>query len=294
MSDVARTAGRHQAHGLVAGRADVRAPRAPWAVVSGGKGGVGKTLIAVNAAVLLAASGRRTLLVDLDPGLGDVHVHLRMAPLRTLEDVLDGDCPVAAACTPVRPNLRVLTGRSGSDALARGDLGYLGAALDAVAVASDDCDVVVCDTGAGIGPAVIESCRRAQLTLAVTTPDPAAATDAYALLKVLDRKGIATPQLVVNRVRCREDAMRTTARLAEVSRRFLGHGIEAAGWLCDDPGIGRSIRAQRPFAETGAGPALEDLRALAAAVAARLPAPRRGDAEADARTALRRLTAPPR
>ncbi len=267
-------------------------PKAPWIAVSGGKGGVGKTLLATNLAILLAKSGRRVLLVDLDPGLGDVHVHLRVTPGRCLEDAVEAHCQPTDLVTRVRHGLDLVTGRSGSTLLAGGDRKLIERALDAVAAAVESHDVVVCDTGAGIGPAVIETTRRAHRTLAVTTADPAAATDAYALIKVLGLQGIDAPRLVVNRVRSREQAMSAATRLGSVCERFLGHGLQLAGWLREAPALEQSIRQQRAFAEAGGGAVLEDLAALTAGLADLLPPTtpeeRPSDRE-ERRTALQRL-----
>ena len=209
----------------------------PWVAVSGGKGGVGKTLVAVNLAVLIARAGYRALLVDLDPGLANVDVHLRLAPGFTIEDLASGTCTTEAAILEGPGGLSVLAGRSGSAKLASGDLDFLEATMDAVASAARAFDVVICDTGAGIGPAVLATASRADLVMAVTTPEPSSITDTYAMCKVLHRADRPLPSLVVNRARSREDAMRTASKLSSVCERFLGHGTALLGWL---PQPGRS------------------------------------------------------
>ena len=189
--------------------------------------------------------------------------------------MLDGRIAPTAARLPFRPNLDVLTSLSGSDRLATGDRHVLRDALDGVAAAARGFDLVVCDTGAGLGPAVLETVRRARDTLVVTTPDPAAATDAYALTKIFHRDGIAAPRVLVNRVRSRDMALRTAGRLSTVCERFLDTRLELAGWLHDDPAVDRSIHRQSPLALEDAGRALDDLRAATAGVLSRVPARRR-------------------
>src|SRR5204862_4069718 len=117
--------------------------------------------------------------------------------------------------------LQVLAGRSGSPLLASGDAVVLERAFACVRTAALATDVVVCDTGAGIGPATLGTAERADLVLAVTTPDPASVTDTYALCKVLHARGRPLPRLVVNRVRRRDEAMRTAGKLATVANKFL-------------------------------------------------------------------------
>lgn len=256
-----------QARALLARPAVQPTRSVPWLAVSGGKGGVGKTLIAVNLALALRKLGHKTLLVDVDPGLGNVDVHLRLTSPFDLEHLAEGACEPWQAIVDGPGKLRVVLGRSGSTRLAHGDGTFLRSALDAIDTAARGHDVVVCDTGAGIGPSVIEVCRRARLTLAVTTPDPAALTDSYALAKVLRQQGLPVPHLVVNQVRSRTQASRLAERLGQATERFLASPLPHLATLRTDEGLARSVLEQRPFATWGEGEAADDLRALAVATA---------------------------
>lgn len=247
---------------------------APWLAVTGGKGGVGKTVVAVNLAILAAKAGYRTLLVDLDPGLANVDVHLRLAPRFTIEDLARGRCTHSEAILRGPGGISVLAGASGSTALAGADSDLLQAVHRVIEEASTSFDLVVCDTGAGIGPAVLRTAERAQMVLAVTTPDPAAATDTYALAKLLIQGSQKTPHLLVNRVANRDQAMRAGTRLAAVTQKFLGVRVPLAGWLTRRGEIAQSITRQHPFALTRDHEAAEDLRALTATVLSSMPAKR--------------------
>ena len=248
----------------------------PWLAVAGAKGGVGKTTLAVNLAILLCRAGYRTLLVDFDPGCGNVAVHLRLGCSRDLEDVAAGLCPMREALVDGPGGIAVLLGRSGSTALAGGDQCLLDHALIATSEIAREFDVVVCDTGAGIGRATLSVVARANLVLAVTTSDAAALTDTYALCKVLQLRGQPLPQLVVNCVRSREEAMRTARKLGAVVKKFLGAESRLCGWVAQDALVELGIAEQRPIALLGQGPGLEDLRSLCAAVLAELPPMTRG------------------
>lgn len=247
----------------------------PWITVTGGKGGVGKTLIAVNLAVLISRAGYRTLLVDLDAGLPNIDVHLRLAPKWTLEDVVLGVCRPEQALCDGPHGLSVLCGRSGSTLLADKDAPLPSVVLEAVHATASGFDVVICDTGSGIGPLVLEAANQASVVLAVTTPDPAAVTDTYALCKLLMTRQIAEPHTIVNRVRSRDEAMRTGSRLRTVCKKFLQRDLAIAGWLRTEQKLENSIAEQRPFAVGGSGPVLEDLRALSATALSALPALKR-------------------
>lgn len=274
-----------QAKGLVL----PRPATTPWIAVAGAKGGVGKTTIAVNLALLLARAGHRTLLVDFDPGCGNVAVHLRLSSPRDLEDVAAGTVPARSALVDGPGGIRVLMGRSGSTALAGGDPALLEHALLAIGELAKDFDVVVCDTGAGIGPATLAVAQRADLVLGVTTADAVALTDAYALCKVLQLRGAPLPQLVVNRARSRDEAMRTAGKFGAAIRKFLGGEVKLCGWVVQDGLVELSIADQRPLALFGQGSGLEDLRALCAAVLAQLPANGRGRATVAGETRQVRL-----
>jgi len=257
-----------QAKGLVL----PRPPAVPWLAVAGAKGGVGKTTLAVNLALLLQRAGHRTLLVDFDPGCGNVAVHLRLGARHDLDDVAAGTCSARDALVDGPGGIRVLTARSGSTAFASGDRAPIDRALAAIGALAPSFDVVVCDTGAGIGPATMAVIERADRVLAVTTPDAAALTDTYALCKVLHLNGQALPQLVVNRTPTRDAAMQTASRLGAVARKFLARDVTLCGWVSADERFPQSIADQRPLALAAPSPALDELRGLLAAALANLPA----------------------
>lgn len=279
------TSPTHQARGLQIPRPTT----APVLAIAGAKGGVGKTMLATNLALLLARAGHRTLLVDFDPGCGNIGVHLRLSATTDLDDIANGDAPVRAALVDGPAGLSVLLGRSGSNLLASDDDRPRRRALQAILDARTDFDVVVIDTGAGIGPATLQVVDRADLVLGVTTPDAAALTDAYALCKVMHRRGQTLPRLVVNRVKNRDEAMRTIARLTAVARKFLAADVPTNGWVSDDPNIELAIRDQRPLALFGQGQGLDDLRGVCAAALAGLPPLARRQASAEPAPRIVRL-----
>jgi flagellar biosynthesis protein FlhG len=261
----------HQAEGLT----ETPRPRTPWLCVAGAKGGVGKTTLSSNLALLLARAGYRTLLVDFDLGTGNVGVHLRLQARRDLDDVFEGRCSARAAVVPGPGRIDVLLGRSGPTRLTTATADEVDALLQDLREVSADFDVVVFDTGSGLHASTLGVAARCDLTLGVTTPDVASLTDAYALCKVLHARGLALPHLVVNRARTRDEAMSTAAKLDTVCRRFLGATSPLAGWVCDEPLIAQSAQEQRPVALSDSCRGLDDLRSVSAAALAALPPLRR-------------------
>jgi flagellar biosynthesis protein FlhG len=254
-----------------------RAPKVPFVAITGAKGGVGKTVVATNLALLLAQQGYKTLLVDLDPSCGNVDVHLRIARSRSLDDVATGMCAPHEAVYEAPFGLRVLAGKSGSSTLLDAAPELVDRVFAAVERAAEGFDVVVLDTGAGLGSLSLRAAERADLAIAITTTDPSAITDAYAQCKLLHSRGRPLPRLLVNGAQSRDEAMRTAGKFSAVCRKFLG--VEAAffGSLRRDAALERSVLEQRPLALTGyqvggaTSGALAELRGLCAAVLAGLP-----------------------
>jgi flagellar biosynthesis protein FlhG len=262
----------------------------PWLAIAGAKGGVGKTTLAVQLALHFARGGHRTLLVDFDPGCGNVGVHLRLSAPLDLEDVATGACAARDAVVDGPSGLGVLLGRSGPTALVGDDSAARDRALRAIEQLAPEFDVVVFDTGAGLGPATMAIAERADLLLGVTTPDAAALTDAYALCKVMHLRGRPLPRLVVNRVASRDEAMRTAAKLTAVSRKFLGAETAFFGHVGNDARIERAVQQQQPGNALGNGHGGDDLRALAATILATMPPLARRRAPLDLRQVRLRPT----
>lgn len=261
----------HQAEGLEG----PPGAAAPWLCVAGAKGGVGKTMLASNLALLLARAGYRALLVDFDVGTGNVGVHLRVQAPYDLDDVAQGRCSTRDAVVSGPGRLQVLLGRSGQTSLSAATPTEIGSLLNKIRAATDDFDVVVFDTGAGLSASTVCVLEQCDLTLGVTTPEVTAVTDAYALCKVLHARGVRLPQLVINRARNRDEAMRTAAKLNAVTQRFLGEPSKVAGWVCEEPRVADSVCEQRPLALAKPCPGLQDLRSVCAAALAALPAMKR-------------------
>lgn len=248
--------------------------RVPFVLVTGGKGGVGKTLLTANLGVELARSGARVLLVDLDLGLANLHVALRVSAPRTIEDVLLRRARLSDCVVDGPERVRILPASSGTVAMGRLDHAQRARLFDALAAEAHSYDLILADSPAGIGPDVLAFAAAAERVLLVTTPDPTALTDAYGLIKALagfaDERGheVPTPEIVVNCAASAEEAESVAKKLGSVCERFLSRSPNCAGWLPRSVEIARSASEQRPFVRAaGDSVAQHCLRRLAARLA---------------------------
>ena len=273
-----------QADGLVrwverarqAGRRPAR-PAAPVSqrllLVTGGKGGVGKSSFSLNFGLALAELGRRVLLVDCDSGLGSLDVLLGLCPSRHLGHVLAGECAVADALMTISGGVRLLPAASGLESLGNASGLQAMRLIKALGQLDGLHDICLLDSGAGLGPLVRALLRAAAEMVVVTTPEPTALTDAYATLKTIRRGNRAAEvALVMNMAETARDAEDAASRLAAVCGRYLEWTPRYLGWVPRDAAVGRAVRAQRPLLlEPGASPAAAALRRLAVAYVGDVP-----------------------
>ncbi|ACX53105.1 Cobyrinic acid ac-diamide synthase [Ammonifex degensii KC4] len=216
--------------------------------ITSGKGGVGKTSLAVNLGILLAQRGKRVVLFDADLGLANAEVLLGVTPACTLYDYLYRGKRVEELINTGPGGLKFISGGSGIEELAQLDARGRARLLALLPYLQEQTDFLLVDTGAGIAEGVLSFVAAAEEVLLVLTPEPTSLTDAYALLKVLHRREIHPRVfLVVNRAGGAKEAEQTSLRLRAVCRHFLGWEPGYLGFLPEDRGMVQAAKEQRPL-----------------------------------------------
>jgi flagellar biosynthesis protein FlhG len=235
-------------------RAELRTPDldAPVQViaVTGGKGGTGKTSIAVNLATALAQSGRKIMLLDGDLGLSNCDVLLGLTPRYTLEHVLRGERVLEEIILETRSGVRVVPAASGVVRMASLSIGEQNGIVQAFAGLPGPLHTLIVDTAAGIGEQVLQFCQAAHQVLVVLRDEPTSFTDTYALIKVLSRdRGVRHFRVVTNLTRQPEEGQIAFRRLQRVTDRYLEVVLDYAGDIPEDLSLQKSVQAQRPVME---------------------------------------------
>jgi flagellar biosynthesis protein FlhG len=216
--------------------------------ISSGKGGVGKTNLSLNLAIALAGCGKRVGVVDVDIGLGNADVLLGIKSTYNLKHVLRGQISVAEAMISGPGGIFLIPGSTGLPLVSDLEEEERCFLIQSFRDLEQYADILIFDTGAGITRNVIHFASAADEVLVITTPEPHAITDGYALIKTVSReKGFGRIRLVVNQVQSRHEATAVSERLRMVSRRFLDLEVESLGSLPLDDHVRLAVRRKRPF-----------------------------------------------
>ena len=239
---------------------------------------MGKSNLSVNLSICLARRGLRTCLLDADLGMANADVLCGLTPDHTLESVVKGTRRLSEVVMPAPGGFFLIPGASGVGRIANLTVAEQQRLVEQLRLLERTVDVVVIDTGAGVGSGVMTFAAAAGVTLVAATPEPTSMTDAYGAIKVLAAEVPETGvRLVVNQAASEREAHDVHARMDRVSRRFLGRGIEFAGAIPADPQLPAAVRRQQPLAVVAPqAPAAVAIDAIAGRLAAEF---RSGSAE---------------
>lgn len=216
--------------------------------ITSGKGGVGKTNLAVNLAISLAQKGSRVILLDADLGLANVDVLLGVAPPLTLYDYLYRGVSIEDILYPGPGGIKIISGGSGIFELAQLTLNERSRLIMNLSKLEQLADLVLIDTGAGISKDVLAFCAAADEVYLVINPEPTSLTDAYALIKVLDRFDLhREAYFFVNQSRSDKETKDTIYRLESIVNKYLNINIKYMGDIAYDQSVLKAVKNQKPF-----------------------------------------------
>jgi flagellar biosynthesis protein FlhG len=235
----------HQHQGQVTTMGDQRV-----IVVASGKGGVGKTNFCVNFAIGLQAVGHRCVILDADVGFANVEVLLGVRPAHNLTNVLEG-MSIWDAVESHPSGISFLSGGLGLmdiHSMSEADVQRL---LSEMKKLHERFDFVLVDCGGGLGENTARMISSADDLILVTTPEPTAIADAYAVLKLLGTKGeLPRTHVVVNRIRNIADGRLAAEKLRLVCERFLGVKLHVMGYMFEDPAVNKAVMEQQALLHT--------------------------------------------
>ena len=218
--------------------------------VTGGKGGVGKTNITLNTAVAMAKQGKRVLVLDADLGLANVDVMLGLRVDKNLSHVLSGECTLDEVLVTGPHGIKIAPATSGSQSMTELTPTQHAGLIRAFSELKTHIDVLIVDTAAGISDMVLSFSRASQDIMVVVCDEPTSLTDAYALIKILNREhGVFKFKVVANMVRNAREGQELFNKLSKVTGRFLDVALELVATVPFDENIRKAVRKQTPIVD---------------------------------------------
>lgn len=236
--------------------------------VTSGKGGVGKTNITVNLAIALKRAGKKVLVIDADLGMANVDVVLGSRSHKHLLNLLEDGVELNNVLINGPYGVKYISGGSGIEKAIDFSMEQRQLLMQKLAACGSQADIILLDTGAGLGKNVMDFVLAADEVLLITTPEPTALTDAYAMMKAYSmyakEKNL---RLIINRVYDEQESKDVAAKLKQTAERFLQMPIDCLGYVYEDSAVMRSVRQQTPFLVANANcTAAKCIEALAASL----------------------------
>lgn len=235
----------HQAaklEALVTQNRSAKAKKTRFIAITSGKGGVGKSTISSNMAYVMAKHGLKVGIFDADIGLANLDVMFNVKIQKNILHVLKGEASVEEILVNVDENLILIPGESGEEIFKYASSGLFERFMDEAHVL-DDLDVMIIDTGAGIGEHIQLFLRACDDVIVVTVPDPAAITDAYATIKVTSRLRNEI-NVIMNQVRSAAEAAALFEKIHKVAQANIGNALRLnyLGQISSDPKISMCVK----------------------------------------------------
>ena len=216
--------------------------------ITSGKGGVGKTNLAVNLAIALQKRGRRVLVIDADLGMANVDILLGAASRKHLLDLLRPEVTLDDVIVRTSHDIQYISGGSGIEKALEYDHAEKLLLQQKLADCATRADLILVDTGAGLGRNVMDFILAADEVLLVTTPEPTSLTDAYAVMKAYSiyaaQKNL---RLIINRVYEAKESREVAQKLQRAAEKFLHMPVDCLGYVFEDTAVTKAVRKQTPL-----------------------------------------------
>ena len=216
--------------------------------ITSGKGGVGKTNLAVNLAIALQKRGRRVLVIDADLGMANVDILLGAASRKHLLDLLRPEVTLDDVIVRTPHDIQYISGGSGIEKALEYDHAEKLLLQQKLADCATRADLILVDTGAGLGRNVMDFILAADEVLLVTTPEPTSLTDAYAVMKAYSiyaaQKNL---RLIINRVYEAKESREVAQKLQRAAEKFLHMPVDCLGYVFEDTAVTKAVRKQTPL-----------------------------------------------
>ena len=218
--------------------------------VTSGKGGVGKTNVSVNLALSMVNSGRKVMLLDADLGLANVDVLLGLRPQYDLSHVLSGERSLEEIILNGPQGLKIIPASSGVSRMAELSAAENAGLIRAFSELSHQLDALIVDTAAGIHDSVVSFSKAAQEVVVVVCDEPASITDAYALIKLLNREhGLYRFRILANMAQSAQEGRELFAKISKVTDRFLDVALDFMGSVPYDDYLRKAVQRQKAVVE---------------------------------------------
>ena len=216
--------------------------------VTSGKGGVGKTNFTLNLAIAFHRAGKRVIVIDADLGMANIDVLMGTVSRYNLSHLSKEDVPLEQVLLQGPYGISYISGGSGIEHAADFSPIERQRLMKKLSACGELADIILIDTGAGIGKNVLDFILAADEVLLLTTPEPTALTDAYAVMKAYSIYASAKNlKLIVNRVYDASESREVVSKLSSTSERFLKMPLECLGYIYEDRSLIQAVRRQVPM-----------------------------------------------
>lgn len=233
---------------MVPAEGDDSQPATRVMTITSGKGGVGKSNFSLNFALGLSASGKKVVVLDADVGFANIDVLMGKTSRLTLADLVQQKASIWDVMEMGPLGIRFISGGSGLQDLLNLRQEQLNFLLNQLEELHGFADYLIIDTGAGFNESTLRFILASDDVIVVSTPEPTAITDAYALIKLVAKQSASSNiQLVINRASSAAEGRQAADKLVLVAKKFLNVDIQTLGYLPDDPQVSKAVKEQVPF-----------------------------------------------